>query len=114
MSTVFRRNRKGSDRDILRLNSLGLSLSTVGAKLNCHPTSITLRLKSLNVAPADTRRAFMDDIFKQLPDDHQDDIADLLENQKLCSIKDYICDLIRNDVEKRRHNQPPTADLTFA
>ena len=107
MSTVFRRNRKGSDRDILRLNSLGLSLSTVGAKLNCHPTSITLRLKSLNVAPADTRRAFMDDIFKQLPDDHQDDIAD-------CSIKDYICDLIRNDVEKRRHNQPPTADLTFA
>ena len=62
MSTVLRRNRKGSDRDITRLNSLGFSLSKIGERLSCHPTSITLRLKSLKIAPADTRRAFMEDI----------------------------------------------------
>ena len=102
MSTVLRRNRKGSDRDITRLNSLGFSLSTIGEKLACHPTSITLRLKSLKIPPADTRRAFMEDIFNDLPPDFQTDIADLMEDTKIVSIKSYIRDLINADILSRR------------
>lgn len=111
MSTVFRRNRKGSDRDITRLNSLGLSLSTIGEKLGCHPTSVTLRLKSLKIPPADTRRSFMEEIFDKLPNDYQDRIADLLEERQQFSIKDYIRELIETDMERRSHNQPSPANV---
>lgn len=105
MSTVFRRNRKGSDRDITRLNSLGFSLAAIGQRLDCHPTSITLRLKSLNIRPADTRRSFMEDIYNVMPADTQEVLADTLEDRSM-SIKQYVTDLILNDLEKRSHNQP--------
>lgn len=106
MSTVLRRNRKGSDRDITRLNSIGLSLAAIGLKLKCHPTSVTLRLKSLNIPPADTRRAFMEEIFDKMPPEYPEEIADLLEGRQPFSIKDYIRELIVSDIERRRHNQP--------
>lgn len=105
MSTVLRRNRKGSDQEIVRLNSLGLSLARIGMILNCHPTSITLRLKSLKIAPADTRRAFTEQVFDKLPDDHKETVADLLEGRGI-SIKDYIVGLIAADVAHIRSNQP--------
>jgi DNA-binding transcriptional MerR regulator len=101
MSIVFRRNRKSSDRQILRLNSLGLSLSAIGTMLDCHPTSITLRLKSLKVTPVDTRRAFMEDIYTKLPEEFKEAIADLLEECKLLSIKDYVRSLIATDITAR-------------
>ena len=63
MSTVYRPNRKATDADIIRLNSVGLSLSTIAGLFGCHPATISLRLKALNVAPADTRRSFMEDVF---------------------------------------------------
>ena len=102
MSTVLRRNRKGSDRDITRLNSLGFSLSKIGERLSCHPTSITLRLKSLKISPADTRRAFMEDIWNDLPLDFQEEVADLIENGNIGSIKGYIRNLIHSDIMARR------------
>jgi hypothetical protein len=105
MSTVFRRNRKGSDRDITRLNALGFSLAAIGLKLNCHPTSITLRLKSLNIRPADTRRSFMEDIYNHISDDCQEKIADTLEDRGM-TIKDYVRELIMGDLAARSHNQP--------
>jgi len=111
MSTVLRRNRKGSDRDITRLNSLGFSLSTIGEKLRCHPTSITLRLKSLKIPPADTRRAFMEDIFNELPTEFQDDIADLMEEKKILSIKSYIATLINDDISSKRQAHAPAEQL---
>ena len=101
MSTVFRRNRKGSDRDITRLNSLGLSLAAIGSRLSCHPTSVTLRLKSLKITPADTRRAFMEEVLNDLPADYQEHIADLLEGQSMTSIKSYVRDLIAADIAAR-------------
>ena len=55
------------DSDLIRLNSLGFSLATIGASLGCHPTTVTLRLKDLGVAPADTRRTFMEDILMKMP-----------------------------------------------
>jgi hypothetical protein len=104
MSIVLRRNRKGSNEEIIRCNAVGMSLSTIAEKVNCHPTSITLRLKSLKIRPADTRRNFMDDVFRGLPDGHQDHVANILmdttnpEGPK--SIKDYIMGLVDESVKK--------------
>jgi hypothetical protein len=67
MSSVLRTNRKASDEDIIKLNSVGLSLNTIANELGCHPTTVTLRLKALGVEPADTRRSFMEDIYNSLP-----------------------------------------------
>jgi hypothetical protein len=64
-----RPNRKASDEDIIKLNSIGLSLGTIANMLNVHPTTITLRLKSLGIEPADTRRAFMEDIAMEMTED---------------------------------------------
>lgn len=79
MSDVYRANRKASDADILRLNSVGLSLATIARALGCHPTTITLRLKSLKVPPADTRRSFMEEIFVSLSPAEQEKFADQIE-----------------------------------
>ena len=58
MSTVLRHNCKASDRDIKRLVGLGLSLTSIARELNCHATSITLRLRSLKF-PARRHSTFL-------------------------------------------------------
>lgn len=92
MSTVYRKNRKASDEDIIRLNSVGLSLATIAKVLGCHPTTITLRLKSLGVAPADTRRTFMEDVFVTLEPQQQEWLADQMADGS--SIKVFVRDLL--------------------
>lgn len=101
MSIANRPNRKASDADIIRLNSVGLSLSTIGKTLGCHPTTITLRLKALNIEPADTRRAFMEVIYEGLPGEQQEWLANQLGPK--ISIKDYIHNLLS---EKFFESQP--------
>lgn len=82
------------DSDLIRLNSLGFSLATIGSSLGCHPTTVTLRLKDMGVSPADTRRTFMEDVLMKMP------IAQLewVEHQlgPHHSIKDYVRTLITN------------------
>jgi hypothetical protein len=92
MSNVYRANRKATDADIIRLNSVGLSLSTIAKHLDCHPTTITLRLKALNIAPADTRRTFMEDVFLSLSPQQQNWLADQLGPH--ISIKDFVRNLL--------------------
>lgn len=92
MSNVNRPNRKATDYEIIRLNSVGLSLKTVASILNCHPTTVTLRLKSLGVDPADTRRSFMEDVLLTLPEIQQDWLADQLDANT--SIKDFVRQLL--------------------
>lgn len=92
MSDVYRANRKATDADIIRLNSVGLSLATIARALDCHPTTITLRLRSLKIPPADTRRSFMEDIFLSLSLPQQEWLADQLS--KGVSIKDYVKQLL--------------------
>ena len=58
--------RKANDLDIIGLNSVGLSLSRISRELGIHHTTVTHRLKVLGIPPADTRRAFMEDIFDGL------------------------------------------------
>lgn len=92
MSSVYRSNRKAEDADIVRLNSVGLSLATVAKLLGVNPTTITLRLRSLGIEPADTRRAFMEDVFKTLSEPNQEWLADQLGPH--LNIKEYVRQLI--------------------
>lgn len=94
MSQVYRVNRKASDADVIRLNSVGLSLATVAKVIGCHPTTVTLRLKSLGVEPADTRRTFMEDVFLRLTTDQQEWLADELERQNI-SVKTFVFRLLQ-------------------
>ena len=103
MSSVFRANRKATDADIIRLNSVGLSLATIARALACHPTTITLRLKSLKIPPADTRRSFMEDVFLSLNPDEQEWLADQLSNT--VSIKDFVRQLIKQEHARHILNQ---------
>lgn len=83
---------KTRDQDIIRLNSVGLSLSTIGKQVGCHPTTVTGRLKELGVQPADTRRAFMEDIVRSMSEDQIEWLADQLG--PTINIKDFIRNLI--------------------
>jgi transposase len=92
MSTANRPNRKATDDDIIKLNSVGMSLSSIAKELDVHPSTVTLRLQQLNVPPADTRRTFMEDIYKSLSSDQQDWLAAQLGPG--ISIKDYVRNLL--------------------
>jgi len=106
MAEVYRANRKAHDADILRMNSVGLSLATIAATLDCHPTTITLRLKSLGVEPADTRRSFMEDVFSELEPAEREWLADQLSPEY--PIKAYIRDLLRDEFRLRAGQSPRT------
>lgn len=95
MSSVYRANRKATDEDIIRMNSVGLSLATIARALGCHPTTITLRLKSLRIEPADTRRSFMEDVFLDLNPEEQEWLADQLG--PYLSIKEFVRKLIQQE-----------------
>ena len=107
MSNVFRPNRKATDEDIIRLNSVGLSLSTIAKLLDCHPTTVTLRLKSLNISPADTRRTFMEDVFIGLTTAQQDWLADQLGSH--LPIKDYVRHLLVKEFIKNNPTKTGTS-----
>lgn len=106
MSTVYRANRKASDEDVLRLNSVGLSLSTVANTLGCHPTTVTLRLKSLGVEPADTRRTFMEDVFLRLAPAEQEWLADYLRDQNMC-VKTFVFLLLQQAYQNLQNQGKP-------
>lgn len=100
MSSAYRTNRKATDADILKLNSIGISLGTIARILGVHPTTVTLRLKSLNVAPSDTRRTFMEDILNSLSPAHMDWLAAQL-NPEL-PVKEYVKNLLLLDYKAKQ------------
>jgi hypothetical protein len=66
MSNNLKLARQSRDHDMIRLNGVGLSLATIGKTLDVHPTTVTLRLSAHQIPPADTRRAFMEDVYNRL------------------------------------------------
>jgi IS30 family transposase len=92
VTSAYRANRKAEDEDIVRLNSVGLSLGKIAKTLDCHPTTITLRLKDMGIQPADTRRAFMESIYESMTPRQRE----WLENQlgPTHTIKDYVRNLL--------------------
>ncbi len=105
MTNAYRVNRKIHDADLLRLNSVGLSLATIADMLGCHHSTVVQRLQALNVSPSDTRRAFMEDVLKRLSPPQMDWIADQLGPHH--SIKDFVTNLLVNayvaDQNQRKH-----------
>ena len=85
-------NRKYTDSEIVRLNSVGLSLYTIAEIIGCHPSTVTQRLRAIGISPADTRRAFMEDIYMSLPKDQQAWLEDQLGAH--ISIKDFVRKLL--------------------
>lgn len=106
MSTAYRANRKATDADIIRLNSVGLSLATIARALQIHPTTVTLRLKSLGIPPADTRRSFMEDIFLTLTLEQQEWLADQVTTT---NIKDFVKQLLTDKYAAANPNQGSNA-----
>lgn len=92
MSSANRPNRKASDADIIELNSLGYSLGYIAQKLGTHPTTITLRLKSLGIKPADTRRCFMEDVLIDFADSQKEWLTNQLGAH--VNIKDFVKSLL--------------------
>lgn len=58
--------KKIDDSEVIALNSVGISLGGIAKRLNCHHTTVTTRLSALGIPLADTRRAFMEDIYESL------------------------------------------------
>lgn len=105
MPIVLRTNRVAHDVDILRYNACGLSLRTVGALTGVHPTSVAARLRLLKAPPADTRRAFMEDVFAALSQSEQEWLCDELNQQ--VPVKQYVINLIKNAHQKARIKNVP-------
>lgn len=84
-----------NDGRLIGLNAVGLSLARIGRELFIHHTTVTQRLKGLGVPPADTRRAFMEDIWDGLTEAQQDWLIERLGAGQ--SIKDFIRSLIINE-----------------
>lgn len=110
MAKVYRANRKAHDDDIIRMNAVGLSLGTIAKTLGVHPTTVTLRLRSLGIEPADTRRTFMENVLAPLPTH----IADWLSEQvgPKYEIRQYVRDLLL-EAYNNRHNHKETAHERF-
>ena len=86
------------DADIIRMNSVDLSQSTIATALGCHPTTVTHRLKLNNVTPADTRRGFMEDIIMGLGADCSEWLADQVSLN--LTIKDFMVSLIKEKYDE--------------
>ena len=97
--------KKASDSDIVNLISVGLSLCGIAQRLDLHHTTVTYRLKTLGIAPADTRRAFMEDIYESLSPSQQGWLIDQLGPGY--SVKDFIRSMLieqfMNAQARRKH-----------
>lgn len=102
MSIANRPNRKANDTDLIRLNSVGLSLSTIAEKLHCHPTTVTQRLVALGIPPADTRRSFMEDVYMGMSESQREWLINQLGPH--LSIKDYVKNLLVSEFIKNQRS----------
>lgn len=93
--------KKADDLRIVELNSVGISLSSIGRRLGIHHTTVTSRLKALNIEPADTRRAFMEDIYDGLSMAQKDWLSGQLDGGR------NIKDLVRSLIVKEYINRNP-------
>lgn len=95
-----RPNRKVNDEFVIRLNNLGISLATIARELDCNPSTITLRLQELGIAPVDTRRAFAEYLFTQLTEAEQIWLSDQVSTE--FNLKHYMTKLIKDAYANRK------------
>ncbi len=89
---------KINDKDVITLNSIGISLQGIARRLGCHHTTVASRLRILGIAPVDTRRSFMEDIYEGLSTRQKEYLAEQVGNG---SIKEYVESLIITDWLRR-------------
>lgn len=91
---------------LLKMNSLGYSLSTIAKTFNCHPSTVTNRLIDLGIPASDTRRTFGEDILKRLSEDQIEWLYSQLSNHH--NIKDFLTSLlIKEYTTQRKNNAAP-------
>lgn len=103
MSNAIRHNRKASDEQIISLNCVGLPLRTIGAELDIHHSTVKTRLDSLGIPPADTRHAFMEDIYYSMSPVERQWLCDQLSEDR--PIKTYVKELILQQRRAQIGNQ---------
>jgi len=81
-----------TNETILEMNSLGYSLRKIADATNLHQTTVLNRLTNLNIAVADTRRSFMEDVLTGMNKDQIIWLASQLGSH--ISVKDYIRSLL--------------------
>lgn len=96
--------KKASDQEIIGLNSVGLSLGTIASRLSIHHTTVTARLKTLGIQPADTRHAFMESIFDSLTLDQKVWLIEELSNGR--AVKDFVRGLIISEYRRKTPGNP--------
>jgi len=96
--------RKADDNVVVALNNVGLSLGTIAKMLDVHHTTITYRLKALGITPADTRRAFMEDIYASLSPKQQEWLLEQLGPGRSAK------DLIRSCIIEKYINRSSAVD----
>lgn len=94
--------KKANDLRIIELNSVGISLSGIGRREGIHHTTVTARLKAHNIEPADTRRAFMEEIYDSLSMAQRDWLIEQVGAGR--TIKDFIKGLIVKEFINRKTN----------
>ena len=93
MANVKKEDRVQNE-DVRRLNHLGLGLKAIAEHLGCNAATVTLRLKEMNLTPVDTRRSFMEKIYKSLSPEEQDWLShNLLVND--IPIHEFVVGLIK-------------------
>lgn len=98
--------RKADDNKIIELNNIGLSLAGIADRLGVHHTTITYRLRALGISPADTRRAFMEDVFETLSPSQQEWLINQLGAGY--SVKDFIRSLLIKEFVNRGSTAKPS------
>ena len=84
-----------SDPDIQRLNHIGLGLKAIAEELGCHAATITTRLKAMNLQPTDTRRSFMEQVYKSLSKDQKEWLTHNLYTKEI-DVRKFITTLIKD------------------
>lgn len=103
-SSNYQKELQDRDNTIIRLNNIGLGLTTIAQILGCHPSTITHRLKKLGIEAMDTRRAFMEDVITQLTEDQQQWLLETLDAEQV-TIKEYITKLIAQKFQGTQHDK---------
>ena len=92
-------NQKASDEEIVTLNNMGMSVTGIAEYFGMHPTSVSARLKRMNIPVVNPRHAFMDGLLRTLTE------SELLWLSEQVSVKYPINAFIRDLIVKAHKNQ---------
>lgn len=105
----MRKEDRADGTDIVKLNLMGLGLQAIGEIVGCHEATVSVKLKEMGVAPNDTRRNFMGEVYNCLSEEEREWLADTLYTSKT-PVKDFVIKLLKE--QYRVAPAVPTAEPT--